>query len=208
MRDGVAILARAIPQDCGTHQDLELLAAATAASTTEAYPRARTASIPSARVMTFTSPSVPPILQNTMNDATSLDHFVQAQAPVYEQVLRELAGGRKQTHWMWFIFPQLRGLGHSAISERFALDSIDHAERYLDHKLLGPRLLECTRLVLAIPNPDPKAIFGDPDWMKFRSSMTLFSRCPNGPSAFPEAIGRCFSGVPDETTLRLLERRS
>jgi len=141
---------------------------------------------------------------DTMNDATSLDHFVRAQAPVYEHVLRELAGGHKQTHWMWFIFPQLRGLGHSLTSERFALESVEHARRYLDHEPLGPRLLECTRLVLAIPNPDPKAIFGYPDWMKFRSSMTLFAQCSADSSIFSDAIARCFSGVADEKTLRLL----
>jgi len=143
-----------------------------------------------------------------MKEAASLDRFVQAQAPVYARVLQELSEGRKRTHWMWFIFPQLRGLGRSATSERFALDSVTDAERYLHHHLLGPRLLECTGLVLALPNPDPKAIFGHPDWMKFRSSMTLFSLCAEGPTDFSEAIDRCFSGVVDEQTLRLLGRSS
>jgi len=83
---------------------------------------------------------------------SEFDHFVTAQAPVYGHVLRELAEGRKQTHWMWFVFPQLRGLGHSAMAERFALDSVAQAERYLFHVVLGPRLVQCTRLVLAIPN--------------------------------------------------------
>jgi uncharacterized protein (DUF1810 family) len=141
-----------------------------------------------------------------MAHATEFDHFIKAQDPVYGQVVRELAEGRKRTHWMWFIFPQLRGLGHSAMAERFALDSVAQAERYLSHGILGPRLVGCTRLVLAIPNPDPQAIFGYPDGMKFRSSMTLFSQCSRGPEPFSEAIGRCFSGVPDETTLRLLGR--
>ncbi len=143
-----------------------------------------------------------------MNNTTSLDHFVRAQAPVYARVLQELTEGRKRTHWMWFVFPQLRGLGRSATSERFALDSIAHAAQYLSHEVLGPRLLECTRLVLAHPSPDPKAIFGHPDWMKFRSSMTLFSRCPDAPRAFAEAIDRCFSGVADDMTLRLLKRHA
>ncbi len=140
-----------------------------------------------------------------MTHTAEFDHFVKAQEPVYGQVLLELAEGRKQTHWMWFVFPQLRGLGHSAAAERYALDSVAQAERYLAHEILGPRLVGCTRLVLAIPNPDPQAIFGYPDWMKFRSSMTLFSQCSHGREAFSEAIARCFSGAPDETTLRLLK---
>ena len=139
-----------------------------------------------------------------MTRTAEFDHFVKAQEPVYGQVLLELAEGRKQTHWMWFVFPQLRGLGHSAMAERFALDSVGQAERYLWHEVLGPRLVACTRLVLAIPNPDPQAIFGYPDWMKFRSSMTLFSQCSHGREAFSEAIARCFRGVADEMTLRLL----
>ncbi|MEN6370053.1 MAG: DUF1810 domain-containing protein [Thermotogota bacterium] len=141
-----------------------------------------------------------------MTHATEFAHFVSAQEPVYGQVLRELAEGRKQTHWMWFIFPQLRGLGRSAMAERYALDSVPRAERYLAHEILGPRLVGCTRLVLAIPNPDPQAIFGNPDWMKFRSSMTLFAQCSHGAEAFAEAIDRCFAGVPDRRTLELLGR--
>jgi len=141
-----------------------------------------------------------------MMHAAEFDHFIKAQDPVYGDVVRELEDGRKRTHWMWFVFPQLRGLGHSVMAERFALDSVAQAERYLSHEILGPRLVGCTRLVLAIPNPDPQAIFGHPDWMKFRSSMTLFSLCSRGAEPFSQAIGRCFSGVPDETTLRLLGR--
>jgi uncharacterized protein (DUF1810 family) len=139
-----------------------------------------------------------------MTHMTEFNHFVRAQEPLYDQVLRELAEGRKQSHWMWFVFPQLRGLGHSAMAERFALDSLEQAERYLTYEILGPRLVECARLVLAIPDPNPQAIFGYPDWMKFRSSMTLFSRCADAPSVFAKTIDRCFAGVPDETTLRLL----
>ena len=140
-----------------------------------------------------------------MAQTTEFDPFVTAQAPIFGQVVRELAEGRKESHWMWFIFPQLRGLGHSAMAERFALDSVAQAERYLFHVVLGPRLVQCTRLVLAIPDPDPQAIFGYPDWMKFRSSMTLFAQCPHGSDPFREAIARCFAGTPDDATLRLLE---
>lgn len=138
--------------------------------------------------------------------AAEFDHFIKAQDPVYGDVVRELADGRKRTHWMWFVFPQLRGLGYSAMAERFALDSVAQAERYLSHEVLGPRLVRCTQLVLAIPSPDPQAIFGYPDWMKFRSSMTLFSLCSRGAGPFSEAIDRCFSGVPDERTLQRLGR--
>ena len=94
------------------------------------------------------------------------DHFLSAQNPVYEQVLRELAAGRKQSHWMWFIFPQLKGLGFSATSQRFALDSVDAATRYLQHNVLGPRLRECTQLVLNVRNKTAEEIFGYRDWMK------------------------------------------
>ncbi|MDD5263973.1 MAG: DUF1810 domain-containing protein [Candidatus Bipolaricaulis sp.] len=141
-----------------------------------------------------------------MAPTAEFDHFVTAQEHVYGRVLLELTEGRKQTHWMWFIFPQLRGLGHSAMAERYALDSVAQAERYVAHGVLGPRLVACTQLVLAIPNPDPQAIFGYPDSMKFRSSMTLFSQCSHGREPFSEAIDRCFRGVPDETTLRLLRQ--
>jgi len=138
--------------------------------------------------------------------AAEFDHFIKAQDPVDGDVVRELADGRKRAHWMWFVFPQLRGLGHSAMAERFALDSVAQAERYLSHEILGPRLVGCTQLVLAIPSPDPQGIFGYPDWMKFRSSMTLFSLCSRGAGPFSAAIDRCFSGVPDERTLQLLGR--
>ncbi len=139
-----------------------------------------------------------------MTEPSELDHFLKAQAPVYRQVLRELAGGRKRTHWMWFIFPQLRGLGHSAMAERFALSSLDQAQKYLQHEVLGSRLVECTRCVLDLHDPNPEIIFGTPDWLKFRSSMTLFAQCPHSPTVFNEAIDRCFSRIPDEKTLRLL----
>ncbi len=142
-----------------------------------------------------------------MAQTAEFDHFIRAQEPVYGEVLRELAEGCKRSHWMWFIFPQLRGLGHSAMAERYALDSIAQAKRYLSHQVLGPRLVQCARLVLAIPNPDPQAIFGYPDWMKFRSSMTLFAQCSHGSEPFSEAIARCFAGTPDEATLRLLSPR-
>ena len=142
-----------------------------------------------------------------MAEASEFDRFVEAQQPVYDQVLRELAAGCKRTHWMWFVFPQLRGLGHSATAERFSLDSVAHAERYLAHDVLGPRLIKCTQRVLALPDPDPKAIFGYPDWLKFRSSMTLFSLCSAASAEFSDTIERCFGGIGDERTLELLALR-
>jgi uncharacterized protein (DUF1810 family) len=134
------------------------------------------------------------------------DHFLIAQKPVYEQVLRELSDGQKQSHWMWFIFPQLKGLGFSAISAQFALDSVDAADRYLQHNVLGPRLRECTQLVLHIDNRTAEEIFGYPDWMKFWSSMTLFSLCTPPETLFYRAIERFFAGARDSKTLELLKR--
>jgi len=132
------------------------------------------------------------------------DHFLFAQNALYEQVLRELGAGQKQSHWMWFIFPQLRGLGFSAISRQFALDSVDAAGRYLGHEVLGSRLRECTQRVLNIKNRTAEQIFGYPDWMKFRSSMTLFSLGSAPETVFQRAIDEYFAGVPDSRTLELL----
>src|SRR5919205_965409 len=105
-----------------------------------------------------------------------LDRFVTAQSPVYAEVLAELRSGRKSSHWMWFVFPQLRGLGSSPTAVRFGIASIDEARAYLGHDLLGRRLRECARLVAAIDGRSARQIFGSPDDMKLRSSMTLFSR--------------------------------
>jgi uncharacterized protein (DUF1810 family) len=108
---------------------------------------------------------------------------------------------------MWFIFPQMRGLGNSLMAERFGISSLPQAERYLQHDVLGSRLVECTRLILDLTDPNPEAIFGYPDWLKFRSSMTLFSLCSRSPAVFSEAIDRCFAGVADARTLSLLRIR-
>lgn len=139
-----------------------------------------------------------------MAKTDEFNHFLETQNAVYGQVLRELTAGRKRTHWMWFVFPQLRGLGHSAMAERYALASVAQAEQYLAHNVLGPRLVECTQRILALPDPDPQAVFGYPDWMKFRSSMTLFSSCRAAPNVFRDALDRCFASVGDERTVRLL----
>jgi uncharacterized protein (DUF1810 family) len=139
-----------------------------------------------------------------MNVLMEFDHFIEGQNRVYEKVVRELTEGQKQTHWMWYIFPQISGLGFSEISNKYALRSIDEARRYLKHELLGARLRECTRLVLDIQNRTAEDIFGPVDAMKFRSSMTLFSLCLSSKSLFDSAIGKYFDGKKDPQTLELL----
>jgi uncharacterized protein (DUF1810 family) len=131
------------------------------------------------------------------------DHFLIAQEPVYEQVLRELTAGRKETHWMWFIFPQLAGLGHSPMSQCFAIDSIEAAARYLKHEVLGHRLRECTQLTLNIRNSTAEMIFGHPDDLKYHSSMTLFA-LGSPRSVFDAALTKYFVGLRDPKTLKLL----
>ncbi|MCB4824385.1 DUF1810 domain-containing protein [Roseicella aerolata] len=139
-----------------------------------------------------------------MSDAMQLERFVVAQDPVLDQVRRELAAGRKRTHWMWFIFPQLRGLGHSAMAQHYGLASLAEARAYLAHPLLGPRLEECTALVNAVQGHSAHAIFGSPDDMKFRSCMTLFAAARPGGTPFQAALDRYFRGEPDPRTLTLL----
>ena len=111
-----------------------------------------------------------------MDDPYDLRRFVDAQQAVYETVCRELRQGRKQSHWMWFIFPQIKGLGHSAMAQKFAISSREEAKAYLAHPILGPRLRECSRIVADLEGKSVEDIFGYPDDMKFRSSMTLFAR--------------------------------
>ena len=122
-----------------------------------------------------------------MTDPFDLQRFIDAQAPVYRQVVAELRQGRKQSHWMWFIFPQLAGLGHSPMAQRFALRSRDEASAYLGHAVLGPRLRECTALVNAVEGRTIQEILGSPDDLKFRSSMTLFAAVSSEPE-FAAAI--------------------
>jgi uncharacterized protein (DUF1810 family) len=144
----------------------------------------------------------------TMPDETADPHelrrFVDAQAGIYASVCAELSAGRKATHWMWYVFPQLRGLGRSATAERFGIGSLDEARAYLEHPLLGPRLEHCTRLVLGVHGRTAHEIFGSPDDLKFRSSMTLYAQvCPGG-GVFAQALRAYFDGADDAHTLRLL----
>ena len=133
-----------------------------------------------------------------------LDRFVTAQAPVYETVLDELRAGRKRSHWMWFIFPQLAGLGRSATARHFAIASLDEARAYLAHALLGARLRACCALLLALPGDDAYAVFGDPDHLKLRSSLTLFARAASSETVFQDCLDKYFGGQPDTATLDLL----
>ena len=140
-----------------------------------------------------------------MDDPYDLERYVQAQEPVFAQVCAELAAGRKQSHWMWFIFPQLRGLGSSAMAERYAIGSLAEARAYLAHPLLSERLRTCTELVNRIEGRTAQAIFGYPDHLKFHSSMTLFARAAAGGSEpFAESLAKYFAGEEDPRTRELL----
>jgi uncharacterized protein (DUF1810 family) len=132
-------------------------------------------------------------------------HFVAAQAPVYAEVEAELRAGRKTSHWMWFVFPQLSGLGHSDMARRFALGSLGAARAYLAHPVLGSRLRHCTGLVNAVEERSAHAIFGSPDDLKFHSSMTLFHLAAPTEALFTTALAKYFAGREDGPTLDLLE---
>jgi uncharacterized protein (DUF1810 family) len=138
-----------------------------------------------------------------MIDPFNLQRFLDAQSFVYSRALDELRRGRKQSHWIWFIFPQLAGLGHSARAQRFAISSREEAIAYLRHDVLGARLRECTALVNAVEGRTILEILGSPDDLKFRSSMTLFGAVSPEPE-FAAAISKFYGGVPDQATLELL----
>jgi uncharacterized protein (DUF1810 family) len=141
-----------------------------------------------------------------MTDPYDLDRFVIAQDPVYGRVCAELTAGSKASHWMWFIFPQLRGLGRSAMAERYGIAHRAEAEAFARHPVLGPRLRECTQLVLALSTRDAHGIFGSPDDLKFHSSMTLFADVARDEPCFAEALSRYFGGQHDARTLQLLRQ--
>jgi uncharacterized protein (DUF1810 family) len=132
-----------------------------------------------------------------------LERFVEAQAEVYETALWELRAGCKESHWMWFIFPQFAGLGSSVMSRRYAISTLDEAKAYLRHPVLGPRLIECTRAVLD-SGENLSTLLPYPDDLKFRSCMTLFATASEGREPFDEALLRFFGGHPDHETLKLL----
>jgi uncharacterized protein (DUF1810 family) len=144
------------------------------------------------------------LLSRSRSDPYDLQRFVDAQRRVYETVVAELRGGRKRTHWMWFVFPQLRGLGSSPTAMRFAISSIDEARAYLDHEVLGARLRECAGLVRRIDGRTAEEIFGWPDDMKLRSSMTLFARAADDNAEFVAVLDKFYGGEEDPATLARL----
>ena len=139
-----------------------------------------------------------------MDDQYDLQRFVDAQAPIYDQALAELRAGRKQSHWMWYVFPQFHGLGESPMAQKFAINSMHEAVAYLQHTVLSPRLIEATRAVNEVEGQTIERIFGFPDYLKFRSSMTLFSRAAPNERVFADALEKYFGGEPDQRTLDLL----
>ena len=139
------------------------------------------------------------------DDLFALERFVTAQAGTYQPACDELRGGRKQSHWMWYVFPQMKGLAFSQTSHVYGIGSIAEARAYLAHPVLGPRLTEATSLMMALHGRPLREILGSPDDIKFRSSMTLFSRAAGPNSIFDEALDALCSGEPDDRTLALLQ---
>ena len=139
-----------------------------------------------------------------MDDPHNLHRFVDAQNPVYDQVCSELRQGCKRGHWMWFIFPQIEGLGHSQMAKKFAICSLEEARAYLRHPILGPRLIQCTKLVTDSAGRTIQQVFGYPDDLKFRSSMTLFAHATPDNQVFEDALHKYFGGQYDHLTLARL----
>jgi uncharacterized protein (DUF1810 family) len=137
-------------------------------------------------------------------DPYNLQRFLDAQNPVFEQVCAELRAGGKREHWMWFIFPQIEGLGYSHLTRKFAISSREEAEAYLDHPILGPRLRHCTRLVTLVEGRTICQIFSEPDYLKFHSSMTLFSHATSDNQVFRDALHKYFGDELDRATLERL----
>ena len=133
-----------------------------------------------------------------------LQRFVEAQNPVISQVKQELGSGEKRTHWMWYVFPQVAGLGSSRRAQRYAISSREEAEAYLEHPILGPRLRECTEIVNGVEGRSANDIFGSPDDLKFRSSMTLFDAVADDSTPFRTALEQYFDNDPDQKTLEFL----
>ncbi|MBS1819075.1 MAG: DUF1810 domain-containing protein [Acidobacteria bacterium] len=141
-------------------------------------------------------------------DEFSLTRFVDAQEQMYASALAELKAGRKRSHWIWFVFPQLRGLGFSAMSERYGISGLAEARAYLAHPVLGPRLRECVTAMLTHAGMSADAILGDVDALKFRSCLTLFAEADPSESLFTDALARFFGGERDARTVTTLERRA
>jgi uncharacterized protein (DUF1810 family) len=139
-----------------------------------------------------------------MSDPWDIERFVDAQACVYEEALSELRRGRKIGHWMWFVFPQIEGLGHSPTAQQYAISGLDEARGYVAHPVLGPRLVECARVVAGTTGRSAHEIFGSPDDLKLRSSMTLFACAAPDTAEFQHVLDRYFDGELDKRTLERL----
>ena len=139
-----------------------------------------------------------------MSDAFDLERFIDAQARNYNDALAELRAGRKTSHWMWYVLPQVAGLGSSAMAQAYAIGSLAEARAYLDHPVLGRRLRDCVAAVLVVQGRTAHQVFGAPDDLKFRSSLTLFAKAAPEEPMFREALERYFGGEPDPATLRIL----
>lgn len=144
---------------------------------------------------------------SAFDDPYHLQRFVEAQQQVFESVLTELNLGRKYGHWIWFIFPQLKGLGRSSTSEFYGIGSLDEAKAYLQHPVLGRRLIQCTELLIAVRGSNAEAIFGDVDSVKFRSCMTLFGAADPEQRTFSRALEKYFGGEGDPLTLSYLNKQ-
>lgn len=142
-----------------------------------------------------------------MADPFDLQRFVSAQnaSGTYDAALREVRAGRKTSHWMWFVFPQIAGLGRSEMAQHYAISNLEEAKAYLAHPVLGPRLEECAGALLALSGRNPVAVFGGIDAQKLQSSMTLFARAAPDRTLFSEVLGRYFSGLEDDATLDRLD---
>ena len=145
-------------------------------------------------------------MSRVASDPHDLQRFVDAQAPVIDQVLEELRAGRKRSHWMWFVFPQLRGLGASSMAQHYGIASLEEARAYLAHPVLGPRLRQCCALMLAVPGRGAHEILGSPDDLKFRSCLTLFALAAPQEPVFGAALQRFYEGQPDPRTQDLCAR--
>ena len=145
------------------------------------------------------------MINNTEKSKQDFKRFVDAQNSVYSEVIQELKSGCKKSHWMWFVFPQLKGLGSSVMARKFAIESVAEAGAYLEHPILGNRLIECVLLVLAVKAKTAKEIFGHPDYLKFHSSMTLFSIVSKESPVFKNALDIFFNGQADQLTLDIIK---
>ncbi|TCC93073.1 DUF1810 domain-containing protein [Pedobacter hiemivivus] len=138
----------------------------------------------------------------------NLERFIAAQKSVYQTALNELKAGKKQSHWMWYIFPQIQGLGYTEISKRYAIQDLDEAAEYLEHRMLGPRLILLSRVLLGLETSDAHKIFGSPDDLKLKSCMTLFSQVPGADPVFGLVLKKFFNGLKDHITLKILNLQS